>query len=42
MALDPKPVDKPDKFRVPASANQPALVMCYRAQLPDPPAGAKT
>jgi len=39
---DPKPVDKPDKFRVPASAGQPALVMCYRAQLPDPPAGAKT
>ena len=39
---DPKPVDKPDKFRVPGSDGQPALVMCYRAQIPDPPAGAKT
>ena len=39
---DPKPVDKPDKFRVPASDGQPALVMCYRAQIPDPPPGAKT
>lgn len=38
---DPKPIDKPDKFRVPASAGQPALVMCYRAQIPDPPAHAK-
>jgi len=39
---DPKPVDKPDKFRVPASAGQSALVMCYRAQLPDPSAAGKT
>jgi hypothetical protein len=38
---DPKPIDKPDKFRVPASDGQPALVMCYRAQIPDPPAGSK-
>jgi len=39
---DPKPIDKPDKFRVPASAGQPALVMCYRAQIPDPPSRAKS
>jgi len=38
---DPKPIDKPDKFRVPASDAHPALVMCYRAQIPDPPAGSK-
>ena len=38
---DPKPIDKPDKFRVPASSDHPALVMCYRAQIPDPPAGSK-
>jgi hypothetical protein len=41
---DQHPIDKPDKFRVPAAAagpgdpGHPALVMCYRAQLPDPPA----
>jgi hypothetical protein len=34
---DPKPINRPDKFRVPAAADHPALVMCYRAQLPDPP-----
>jgi hypothetical protein len=39
---DPKPVDKPDKFRVPASEGRPPLVMCFRAQIPDPPACAKT
>ncbi len=39
---DPKPIDKPDKFRVHAAPDHPAFVMCYRAQLPDPPAGAKT
>ena len=38
---DPKPIDKPDKFRVPASDGRPALVMCYRAQIPDPPACSK-
>jgi len=38
---DPKPIDKPDKFRVPAVADHPALVMCYRAQMPDPPANSK-
>lgn len=38
---DPKPIDKPDKFRVPAAADHPALVMCYRAQSPDPASGAK-
>jgi len=36
-ALDPKPVEKPDKFRVPPRDGHPALVMCYRAQMPDPP-----
>jgi len=39
--LDPKPTGKPDKFRVPAADDHPALVMCYRAQMPDPPAGSK-
>ena len=38
---DPKPISQPDKFRVPAAADHPALVMCYRAQMPDPPAGSK-
>ena len=38
---DPKPTGKPDKFRIPASPGQPGLVMCYRAQLPDPPAHSK-
>ena len=40
-ALDPAPTDKPDKFRVPARNGMPGLVMCYRAQFPDPPATAK-
>jgi len=39
---DPKPIDKPDKFRVPASPDHPALVMCYRAQIPDAPGKSKT
>jgi hypothetical protein len=38
---DPKPIAKPDKFRVPAAADHPALVICYRAQLPDPPGHSK-
>lgn len=38
---DPMPVNKPDKFRVPAVADHPALVMCYRAQLSDPPDKSK-
>ena len=38
---DPKPIDKPDKFRVPAADDHPALVMCYRAQSPDPAGGSK-
>jgi len=38
---DPAPTGKPDKFRVPAAADHPALVMCYRAQLPDPPGHSK-
>ena len=33
---DPKPIPQPDKFRVPASADHPALLMFYRAQIPDP------
>jgi hypothetical protein len=32
---DPKPIPQPDKFRVPASAGHPPLVMVYRAQIPD-------
>ncbi len=32
---------RPSKFRVPAGGGHPALVMCYRAQLPDPPAHGK-
>ena len=38
---DPKPISTPDKFRVPALAGMPPLVMCYRAQIPDPPGGSK-
>lgn len=33
---DPKPITQPDKFRVPAGPDHPALVMVYRAQIPDP------
>lgn len=36
-AVDPKPISHPDKFRVPARDGRPPLVMCYRAQVPDPP-----
>lgn len=38
---DPRPNSKPDKFCVPATADHSALVMCYRAQMPDPPANSK-
>jgi len=38
---DPRPAPKPDKFCVPAAADHPALIMCFRAQMPDPPAGSK-
>jgi len=38
---DPKPVSNPDKFRVPALGGMPPLVMCYRAQIPDPPGRSK-
>ncbi len=38
---DPRPNPKPDKFCVPATADHPALVMCYRAQMPDPPDTSK-
>ena len=37
----PRPNPKPDKFCVPAAADHPALVMCFRAQMPDPPANSK-
>ena len=35
---DPDPAKSRNIFRVPADGGHPALVMCYRAQLPDPPA----
>ena len=38
---DPKPMATPDKFRVPALGGMPPLVMCYRAQMPDPPGGSR-
>ena len=38
---DPKPVKGPDKFRVPERDGHPALLMIYRAQIPDPKAGSK-
>ena len=38
---DPSPKPQPSKFRVPAGNGLPALVMCHRAQLPDPPARSK-
>ena len=39
---DPKPIPQPDKFRVPASADHPALLTVYRAQVPDPKSKSKT
>ncbi|MEI6349809.1 MAG: hypothetical protein WCP06_01735 [Verrucomicrobiota bacterium] len=39
---DPKPIPQPDKFRVPPAADHPALVMCYRAQIPEPHGHSKT
>ena len=41
FAIDPKPSDKPDKFRVPARNGMPALVTVYRADFSDPPANSK-
>ena len=38
---DPKPVKGHDKFRVPAQDGHPALLMVYRAQIPDPKAHSK-
>jgi hypothetical protein len=38
---DPRPVPKVDKFCVPAAADHPALIMCFRWQMPDPPAGSR-
>jgi len=40
-ALDPKPISTPDKFRVPPRDGLPGLVMCYRADIPDPPSKSK-
>jgi len=39
---DPKPIPQPDKFRVPAAADHPPLLMIYRAQIPDAKGGSKT
>jgi len=39
---DPKPIPQPDKFRVPAAPDHPALVTVYRAQIPDPKGRSKT
>lgn len=38
---DPMPDQKRTIFRIPAADDHPALAMCYRAQIPDPPAGSK-
>jgi hypothetical protein len=38
---DPSPKPQPSKFRVPAGDGLPALVMVYRAQIPDPPGQSK-
>jgi hypothetical protein len=38
---DPKPDEKRTIFRIPAADDHPALAMCYRAQIPDAPAGSK-
>ena len=40
-SYDPKPDEKRDIFRIPAADDHPALIMCYRAQLPDPPGASK-
>jgi hypothetical protein len=40
-AVDNSPMPRPSKFRIPATNGLPALVMVYRAQLPDPPAHSK-
>lgn len=39
---DPQPIPQPDKFRVPAGPDHPALVTVYRAQIPDPAAHSRT
>lgn len=39
---DPNPGQKRTIFRKAAAGGKPALIMCWRAQVPDPPAGAKT
>lgn len=40
-ALDPIPIHKPDKFRVPAWNGMPALVTVFRADFSDPPPNSK-
>lgn len=40
-AVDPRPDQKRTIFRRAPSAGRPALIMCYRAQVPDPPGGGK-
>lgn len=39
---DPSPDQKRTLFRRAARADLPPLIMCYRAQIPSPPAGAKS
>lgn len=38
---DPNPGQKRTIFRRAAAGGRPALIMCYRAQVPDPPGGAR-
>ena len=38
---DPRPDQKRTIFRRAPSGGRPALIMCHRAQVPDPPGGAK-
>lgn len=39
---DPQPIPQPDKFRIPASAEHPAMLTVYRAQIPDAKGGSKS
>ena len=38
---DPAPIPQPDKFRIPATADQPPRLTVYRAQIPDPKGQSK-
>jgi hypothetical protein len=40
-AVDPTPLTKSDLFRIPPLNGLPGLVMCYRSDFPDQPAGSK-